>query len=161
MEFGNQGIDRELAFDDVVTQDVQEFVILKPGEYEFKVKEIEKDRHDGKNEKEGGLPSCNMVRVYLEVNSPQGQATVRDNIYLHSRVEWRISAFFGSIGMKKKGESLKMNWNAVIGKTGRAKFTTNEFNGKTYNNVDRYILPNNFEVYDMDSKQQTWTPGSF
>lgn len=160
MEFADQKIDRELAFDDEITADVQEFITLKPGEYEFTVKEIEKGRYEGSS-KADGLPPCNMVKVYLTVITPEGKATVIDNIYLHSRVEWRISAFFASIGLKKKGESLKMNWNAVTGKQGKAKFVVNEYKGKTYNNVDNYILPDNYEVYDMDNKQQTWTAGSF
>lgn len=40
-----------------------------------------------------------------------------------------ISAFFSSIGQKKKGEKVKMNWNAVIGATGRCKVVIRKWNG--------------------------------
>ena len=43
------------------------------------------------------------------------------NLFLHSRVEGLLSAFFTSVGLKKKGESLRMNWQAVPGCKGRLK----------------------------------------
>ena len=37
-------------------------------------------------------------------------------------MEWKLSQFFASIGMKQKGEKLRMNWSpAIIGKTGICK----------------------------------------
>ena len=40
-----------------------------------------------------------------------------------------ISAFFTSIGQKKKGEKIKMNWNAVIGAKGCCKVGIHEWTG--------------------------------
>lgn len=146
--------DGEIAFDGTIEQDAKEFILLLPGEYQFKVRNIEKGRYEGKP---NGLPACNMVKVELEINTPQGTEIVYDNIYLHTRVEWRISSFFACIGMKKKGEPLRMDWN-IIGKTGLAKIENREYNGKKYNNISSYSLP---EDYDKPTKQATWTQGSF
>jgi hypothetical protein len=153
----NTAQDREFGFDDVITQDTQEFITLKPGEYEFEVREIEKTRYNGSS-KPDGLPPCNQVKVFLDVFTPEGKASVIDNIYLHSRVEWRISSFFAAIGMKKKGEPLRMNWNEVVGKHGKAKFTVNEYNGREYNNVSNYILPDD---YESSGASKNWTAGAF
>ena len=43
------------------------------------------------------------------------------NLFLHQRTEGFLSEFFTSIGLKKPGEPLRMNWNQVPGCTGRLK----------------------------------------
>lgn len=155
------GYDGEIEFDGTIEQDAQEFVTLAPGEYDFVVTDVEKGRYEG-SKNQGGLPPCNMVKVRLEIQSNQGVAVVYDNIYLHTRVEWRISSFFACIGQKKKGEPLRMDWNAVRGARGKAKITNREYNGNTYNNLSSYILPAD---YDQPRSQQPaqggWQPGSF
>mgnify|MGYP001014332618 CR=1 FL=1 len=158
-----QGYDGEIGFDGTIEQDAQEFIVLQPGEHEFTVKSIEKGRFNG-SQKADGLPPCNMVKVSLEINSNQGTAIVFDNIYLHTRVEWRISSFFGAIGQKKKGEPLRMNWNSVIGQKGKAKIVNNEYNGNTYNNVASYVLPDDYDQpvqTQMQGMQGGWKPGQF
>jgi hypothetical protein len=41
-----------------------------------------------------------------------------------------LSNFFAGIGQKRKGEKLKMNWNAVVGSKGRLKLEINRFTKK-------------------------------
>ena len=67
-----------------------------------------------------------------------------------------MSAFFSSLGLKKKGEPLRMNWNAVPGSTGRAHITLDPDRNdpeKKYNHVKRF--------YPKDGGAQTWKAGNF
>lgn len=153
--YQNQQNEGEIAFDGVISKDSQEFVTLRPGEYQFRVKDLEKSRSKG----EGKLPPTNMVIVTCEINSDQGFASIREYLLLHSSTEWKLSQFFGSIGQKKKGEPLRMDWNKVIGATGKCKVTNRENNGNTYNQIAEFILPD-----DYDSNQSTgsgWQAGAF
>ena len=39
-------------------------------------------------------------------------------MFLHTKMEWKLSEFFASIGMKQKGQAARMNWQEVNGKSG-------------------------------------------
>ena len=129
--------ERELGWDDEISQDSASYITLPDGEYEFSVKEFERARYGG-GEK---LPPCNQAKLKLEIVTPQGTALVNHNLFLHSRTEGMVSAFFVAIGQKKHGETLKMNWPKVIGAKGRAKIGTREYNGNTYNEVKKFLEP--------------------
>ena len=108
--------ERELNWDDEIVKD-SDFVLLPEGDYNFRVTAFERGRHSGSEK----LPPCNKAIVTLEIDSPQGKAYIKHNLFLHSRCEGLLSNFFTGIGQKKHGEPLKMNWSAVIGSTGRCK----------------------------------------
>lgn len=129
--------DRELGWDDEIQKDSAEFILLPEGEYDFRVKEFERARYAG-GEK---IPACNQAKLKLEVITEKGTALINHNLFLHSRTEGMVSAFFIAIGQKKHGETLKMNWAKVIGSKGRAKIGTKEYNGKQYNEIKRFIDP--------------------
>ena len=61
------------------------------------------------------------------------------NLFLHSSTEGMLSAFFGAIGQKRKGEPLRMDWDAIIGKVGVCKVGSREYNGNKYNEVKGMI----------------------
>ena len=46
---------------------------------------------------------------------------------LHSSLEWKLSQFFLSIGLKKHSEPLRMNWTGAVGKTGNCHVTVREY----------------------------------
>jgi hypothetical protein len=131
-----QSVEREFAWDDEIVTD-SEFILIEPGDHDFIVEDFERGRYNG-NDKPGGLPPCNMATVRLIVETPQGKTTVSHRLYLHSRTEWGISAFFSAIGLKKKGEKLKMDWSKVPGATGRAKFEIRKYDGKEFNEVKSF-----------------------
>lgn len=110
-------IERELGWDDEIEKDGSEYEVLPEGDYDFEVVAFERARHPGSAK----LPVCNKAVVSLEIRSDTGAGFIKHNIFLHSKTEGLISAFFTAIGQKKKGEKLKMNWGAVIGSTGRCK----------------------------------------
>lgn len=148
----NQNIDRELNWDDTITEDSKEFVLLPDGDYEFVVTDVERQRYEGSDK----LPPCNKAVIHIMIDTPLGIATVKSNLYLHTKTEGLVSAFFGSIGQKKKGEPLRMNWPKVVGAKGRCKisqYTGN--NGLQYNEVKRFL--------PSEDRQESsgWKPGQF
>lgn len=128
--------ERELNWDDEIVKD-SDFVLLPEGDYNFRVTAFERGRHNGSEK----LPPCNKAVVTLEIDSPEGlgaapaKAYIKHNLFLHSRCEGLLSNFFTGIGQKKHGEPLKMNWNTVIGSTGRCKVTIRKWTGKDGNEM--------------------------
>ena len=112
-----------------------EFLLLPDGEYEFTVLNMERQRFDGSEK----MAPCPMAKLTLDVRSREGNVTITDRLLLNSKMEWKLSSFFGSIGQKQHGSKVKMNWNTVIGSEGHAKIGTREYNGKKYNEIRSYV----------------------
>lgn len=142
---------KALNWDDEITQE-STFTLLPEGEYDFKVVNFERAWYDGSDK----IPPCNKAIITIKVETPQGEAELKENLFLTTKTEGLLSAFFGSIGLKKKGEPLRMNWGKVIGSTGRAKVGTREFNGNTYNQVKRWLSPD-----DKPATTGGFKPGAF
>ncbi|MEI3112508.1 MAG: hypothetical protein V8T13_00805 [[Ruminococcus] lactaris] len=121
----NTEMERELNWDDEIEKDGNEFVLLPEGDYDFTVESFERGRHSGSEK----LPPCNKAVLKLRIESDNGSALITHNLFLHTRTEGMISAFFTSIGQKKKGEKVKMNWNAVIGAKGRCRIGIHSWKG--------------------------------
>lgn len=112
-------IEREYDWDDEIVKD-SDFTLIPEGDYNFTVVAFERGRHEGSNK----LPPCNKAIVTLRIALPDGSTQeLKNNLFLHSKCEGLLSAFFTAIGQKRKGEPLRMNWGAVIGSTGRCKIT--------------------------------------
>lgn len=116
-------LERELSWDDEIEKDGGDFTLLPDGDYNFEVVDFERSRHAGSEK----LPACNKAILHIRITAPEGTVTLKHNLFLHSKTEGMISAFFTSIGQKKKGEKVKMNWNAVIGSTGRLQLTSKSY----------------------------------
>ena len=108
---------RELGWDDSIKQDSQNFDPIPEGDYNVTIEKYDRSRSKG----EGKLPPCNMAVVYFIVHGPDREITIRENYILHSSLEWKLSELFRGVGLKKEGEELRMDWNALPGKTARAK----------------------------------------
>ncbi len=151
----NNDIERELGWDDEIENDGPEFVILPGGDYDFEVVGLERGRYNGSDK----LPPCNKAVVHIRIEGPEGESTIKHNIFLHTKVEGLISAFFRAIGQRKKGERIQPNWNAVVGTTGRAKVGVKKwiYEGKEYegNEIKKFYFP------DEEGKQATWQSGRF
>ena len=127
---------RELGWDDEIQKD-SDFVLLPEGEYEFTVESFERARH---TPKEGGkLPACNMAIIKIRIDAAEGTAFINHNLFLHTKTEGMLSAFFSAIGQKKKKEKLKMNWPSVPGSTGRVKIGIHKYNDNEYNEIKRFL----------------------
>ncbi len=120
-----ENIDRELGWDDYIEKE-SDFILLKEGDYNFSITGFERARHPGSEK----LPPCNKAIVQVHIESPEGSTTINHNLFLHTKCEGMLSAFFEGIGLKKKGERLQMPWNKVIGSTGRCKITIRRYKNK-------------------------------
>lgn len=108
---------RELNWDDTIQNDGQDFEPVPAGDYDVTIEKFDRSRSKG----EGKLPPCNMAVVYFTVHDRDREVTVRENYILHSSMEWKLSELFCGVGLKKKGEELRMNWQMLPGKKARAK----------------------------------------
>lgn len=148
----SQDVERELGWDDEIQESGPSFTLLPVGDYNFTVEKFERGRHPGS----ANLPACNKAVLTLKVESAEhGETTITNNLFLHSKTEGFLSAFFESIGQKKEGERVKMNWNMVNGAKGRCKLEHNHYTSKgeerVNNQVDKF-LP--YEEYLKHAGQQ-------
>lgn len=145
---GTEG--RELSWDDNIQND-SSFVELPEGDYEFTIDHYERGRSQGSEK----IPPSNMAIVFFNIRTPEGQeVTIKENYILHSRLEWKLSELFCGVGLKKKGEEVRMNWNALPGLTGRAQISLDADKNdpsKKYNHIKK-IYP---------KEQGKYTAGSF
>lgn len=147
-------IGESLDWDAEIEKEAPEYITLPDGDYEFKVVSFERTRYNG-GEK---LPACWQAKLKLQVTVPDGVATINHNLFLHSRYEGFLSAFFNCIGQKKHGEKFKMDWSKVPGSHGRAKIGHREYDGKTFNEVKRFLEP---EAATQPAGGKNFKPGSF
>ena len=133
--------ERVLDWDDEITKDSSN-IVLPEGEYDFVVKSLERGRSNGSEK----MPSCPMAILTLEIYHEGMSVQIKHNLLLHSKFEGRIGEFFMSIGLKKKNEPLRMNWNAVVGTRGRCRLGTHQYNGNEYNQVKKFLEPENTNV---------------
>lgn len=113
------------------------YLDLPDGTYEYKVVELERGHYEPKPTSKIKEP-CPQVKVYVEIKDPDGSdlvTRVNSLLILHTRTKGLLCDFFRSIGVMKKGESLKMDWN-VIGKIGKLSLTHNE---KGYMQIDKFL----------------------
>lgn len=116
-------MDRELEWNDVIEKDGNEYVLLPEGDYDFTVESFDRGRHPGSEK----LPACNKAVLKLRVDTEKGAAYITHNLFLHTITEGMLSVFFTSIGQKRKGEPLRMDWGKVPGATGRAKIGVHNY----------------------------------
>jgi len=130
--------ERELGWEDEIGKDGTDFVLLPPGTYPFMVSKFERGRHtpsDG-----GKLPACNKAILTLIIDGGTlGLATVTNNLFLHTKTEGMVCQFFKAIGLKKHGENIVMNWQAVQGAMGYCKTKHHTYQGDVYNDLKSYI----------------------
>jgi len=159
--YNNAPANGELGWEDEIND---EYIELAPGRYKFQVAKITRGRHSGAD----WMPACNKVDLELDITDPQTGSivTVRDTLHLHQKGKWKICKFFESIGLKKKGDPLKMSWN-IIGKTGWCETVLKDGNrGGKFVNINRYIAAEDVTPQPQMSVPQTpaapnWTPGAF
>lgn len=151
--------ERELGWDDEIEKE-SNFTLLPEGDYDFTITGFERARHEGSEK----IPPCNKAIVSVHIESPEGSTTIQHNLFLHSKCEGWLSAFFISIGQKKHGEKLRMNWNNVIGAKGRCKVYIDKWdrNGeKMQNNKIRMFYEPESSPAPANSQTGVFTPGKF
>ena len=129
----------ELDWDAEIKDDSSGFTPLPDGWYIGRVLSVERARHNGSAK----LPPCPKAIVKLLLEERPGKTKIITyNLYLHSSVERRLSAFFRAIGQKQKGERIRMDWNSVPGSRIRVYVKTKKFKNadgeeREFTNVDK------------------------
>ena len=129
-----------LRWDDVLENDGEEWILLPEGDYTYTVTDFERSQFPGSAK----IPPCPKAILTLRVDTEQGPVTVRTDLLMYRTMDWKISAFFRSIGQKQYGVKMSMNWSTVIGSRGRAHFRPREYttrDGRTHrvNDVERFL----------------------
>ena len=140
-ETTNYGLNDTLDWNGTLESDGSEYTVLPEGDYVYEVVNMERGSFPG-SEKMG---KCNKATLTLRVTDDTGNTVqVFDDLILHKRMEWKLSQFFLSVGLKKRGEPLVMDWNKVVGAKGKVHITVNKYTAKDgstreNNKVARYI----------------------
>lgn len=156
----DNNIEREIGWDEEISKESDEFILLPAGDYDFTVSDFERARHAGSTK----LPPCNKAIITLKIETPEGTAYVKHNLFLHTKTEGMLSAFFIAIGQKKHGEPLRMNWSTVIGSKGRCKVDVREWTGndgevRKSNEIKKFYEPSQNNTATAPSG--VFTPGRF
>ena len=102
-EYMNNMPDAALDWDSEVTNEQREFVLLPAGDYLFTVQSFERARYEGSAK----LPPCRL--------------------YLHTKTQGLLGAFFESIGQCKRGETFRPRWNEIVGAQGMCRLGVREY----------------------------------
>ena len=113
--------ERVLGWDDEISNDDQGgFEAVPPGTYPFEIVNLRRAQHQPSSA--GKLPACPKAELTVRLYLQNGDyVDVKHNLFLHSRCEGMLCAFFLSIGHRKHGEPLRPDWTRVIGSRGWCK----------------------------------------
>lgn len=127
--------------DEIIDPGEPEFVLLTPGIYDFTITGFERGHYDGSDK----MDACSMAKLTLNCTNGVQETTVFTNLFLSSSVAFKLSKFAKSIGDMpagdSKGQKFHVDWNNIIGKSGKCRIKTRVYNGKDYNEVDDFIVP--------------------
>lgn len=127
--------------DEIIDPGEPEFVLLTPGIYDFTVTGFERGHFDGSEK----MDACSMAKLTLRCSNGVQETTVFTNLFLSSAVAFKLSKFAKSIGDmpagSTSGQKFHVDWNNIIGKSGKCKIKTRVYNSRDYNEVDDFIVP--------------------
>lgn len=127
--------------DEIIDPGEPEFVLLTPGIYDFTITGFERGHFDGSEK----MDACSMAKLTLRCTNGIQETTVFTNLFLSSTVAFKLSKFAKAIGdmpaESTAGQKFHVDWNNIIGKSGKCKIKTRVYNGKDYNDVDDFIVP--------------------
>lgn len=150
---------RAFSWDDEIRNDGPDYVLLPEGEYPFTVTKFERARFVGSAK----LPPCSMAKLSITVHGgAKGDAYVTHRLYLHTRTEGLLCAFFESIGQRKHGEALRPRWDELEGAQGLCRLGIHEYTKKdgtpgSGNEIAKFLPPPEPKA----APAPTWKQGSF
>lgn len=113
-------------WDDEINNEDGGFVLLPEGDYEFTVEKFERGTFDGSDK----LPACKKAIVTFKIHGESDSVSIIENFPLCSVLEWKLSSLFLSVGMKKHGEPLRMDWKGLVGRKGRCHVYVDNYKKK-------------------------------
>lgn len=119
---------KEFGWEDEINDEGEGFsyTLLPEGDYEFTVAKFERARHAGSAK----VPPCNMAKVTFTVWGAEDKTEITENYFLCKKFEWKLSQLFLSVGLKKHGEPLRMNWAALTGAHGKCRVYIDNYTKK-------------------------------
>lgn len=150
-------MDKAYDWDDEIENDGQSFELLPEGDYDFTVTGFERERYPGGAK----IPACNKAVLSLAISGGGKSGTVKHNLLLYSSLEWKLCEFFTAIGQRKHGEKLRMNWNGVVGTTGRCKVGVRKWTNKNGAEMESNEIKAFYEPGGASGSSKTYTPGDF
>ena len=149
------------AFDwDSEIQNDSTFTLLPEGVYDYEIVGFERGHYDGGAK----IPACPKAVITVKIlGGNLGTTQITHNLYLHSKCEGLLCEFFVSCGLRKHGERLKMDWQRIVGATGRCKVYVDEWTGRDgnahkSNKIERFLEPS---VEQTTAPAKTWQGGTF
>ena len=133
-----------LDWNSTINDDGNEFMVFPEGDYVFRVTNLEKTFQQATARIPNG---CNKALMTFQLTDENGRTTsFKDGLLLVSTMEWKLSSFFRSIGLKKHGEQLIMDWSKVVGACGKAHIGVREWidqngNTKKSNQIEKFLDP--------------------
>lgn len=136
----------------------KEFVILEPGKYDFTVHAYEKGIYESASATSKIKDGCPMAIVTFKIVTDEGEAYIKETLYLAQKLEWKLSQFFNSIGMKKHGEKIKMDFKGAIGKTGKCIVTKDKGKneGVYFNHIVTFLAPQINMPVETEDGDEPW-----
>jgi hypothetical protein len=131
-----------LGWDDEVQASNSEYTVLAPGKYTYRVDKFERQRFDGSER----MTACPMALLTLSCANAKGETgSVQVRLYLNKRQAWKLTQFFKSCWLidpgTADGASYRMPWGQVVGATGELELSNRTYDGRTYNDVRRFVVP--------------------
>ncbi len=133
-------------WDSTIRQD-SSFVLLPAGDYRFTIEKFERARHNGSPK----IPPCPKAIVTFRVYAPDGKSMlISENYFLCQNMEWKLSEFFASIGLKQKDEQIRMQWTPeLIGKSGVCKVYVDNYKDNDGNDKQSNKIRSLYPSYDQ------------
>lgn len=148
--------EHEFGWDDSISND-DEFVVLPEGDYDFEITNFERSRSKGSE----SVPASNMAIVDIRLTDGRQSTTVKDYLVLHTKLEWKLSQFFRAIGQKKQGETVRMNWGAVVGSKGRCKVVVEKYTTEKGEQREKNKIAKYYDYIAPAPAAKGWTAGTW
>jgi len=134
-----------MDWDDELSSD-SEFKLLPEGDYNFEVMSYERGSYPGSEK----ISPCNKVIMTLKLSDNAGNQTIiKHDFILWKTIEFKISEFYVSIGLKKRGENAPMRWKDTVGGKGCCKVTIEKWTGKDGSQKEKNKVTKFYEPADL------------
>ncbi len=114
--------------------------LIAPGTYPARISWLEQGDFLGRAK----MPPCPKAVLTLMIDTGEGAQELKTTLLVHPRMEWKLSEFFRSIGRKRHGEPLKMDWEGLVGlpllvRVNHRSYIDSSGEQRTVNNIERFL----------------------